>query len=122
MMLEHGTADNSAWLKEAPYAITVCDTQGIILSMNDRSRQAFADYGGAELIGTNLLDCHPEPSKSKLQDLLTNPRPNVYTIEKHGKKKMIYQTPWYQNGAFAGLVELSLDLPDNIPHFIRDGK
>ena len=121
-MLEHGSADNSAWVKEAPYAITVCDKQGIILAMNDRSRQAFADYGGAELIGTNLLDCHPEPSKSKLHDLLTNPRPNIYTIEKNDKKKMIYQTPWYQNGAFAGLIELSLDLPDSIPHFIRDGK
>ena len=86
-MLEHGSADNSAWVKEAPYAITVCDKQGIILAMNDRSRQAFADYGGAELIGTNLLDCHPEPSKSKLHDLLTNPRPQHLHHRKKRQEK-----------------------------------
>jgi transcriptional regulator with PAS, ATPase and Fis domain len=120
-MLDNSKNANPSWVKEAPYAITVCDAQGIILSMNDRSQEAFADYGGGDLIGTNLLDCHPEPSKSKLQDLLTNPRANIYTIEKHGKKKMIYQTPWFQDGTFAGLVELALDLPESIPHFVRQG-
>jgi len=120
-MVEKSDNGDAAWVKVAPYAITVCDAKGIILSMNDLSQQAFADYGGGELIGSNLLDCHPEPSKSKLQDMLTNPHPNVYTIEKHGKKKMIYQAPWFHNGTFAGLVELALDLPESIPHFVRQG-
>jgi hypothetical protein len=45
---------------------------------------------------------------------------NVYTIEKKGKKKLIYQAPWFHNGAFGGLVELSLEIPFETPHFIRD--
>jgi len=44
---------------------------------------------------------------------------NVYTIEKAGIKKMIYQTPWYQNGKVAGLVEISIEIPFDMPHFIR---
>jgi hypothetical protein len=44
---------------------------------------------------------------------------NAYTIEKNGKKKMIYQTPWYSNGKYSGLVEISLPLPEELPHFIR---
>ncbi len=45
---------------------------------------------------------------------------NVYTIEKHGKKKLIYQTPWYRDGKYAGFIELSLVIPEEMPHFIRD--
>jgi hypothetical protein len=26
---------------------------------------------------------------------------------------------WYANGIFAGLVELSLELPETLPHFVR---
>jgi hypothetical protein len=46
-------------------------------------------------------------------------RPNVYTIEKNGIKKLIYQSPWFEKGEMKGLVELSLEIPFNMPHFIR---
>jgi hypothetical protein len=42
-------------------------------------------------------------------------RTNVYTIEKAGRKKLIFQAPWYEDGIFAGLVELSLDIPSVMP-------
>ena len=32
---------------------------------------------------------------------------------------MIYQAPWYEDGILAGLVELSLEIPFNMDHFIR---
>jgi hypothetical protein len=32
---------------------------------------------------------------------------------------LIYQTPWYQDGTYAGLVELELPLPPDMPHFVR---
>lgn len=44
---------------------------------------------------------------------------NVYTIEKDGVKKLIYQAPWYRDGAYAGFVELSLVVPAAMPHFVR---
>jgi hypothetical protein len=28
--------------------------------------------------------------------------------------------PWYQDGEFAGVVEISIPIPDELPHFDRD--
>ncbi len=107
------------WTTEFPCAITVCDREGVILYMNEKSCSTFEKYGGAALIGTNLAACHPEPARKKLFELLETQSSNAYTIEKEGLKKMIYQHPWYQNGEFMGLVEMSLILPSVMPHFIR---
>ncbi len=110
------------WIREFPAAITVCDSKGKILMMNDKSCTTFADEGGAKLIGTNLLDCHPEPSRTKVAEILKSGSSNVYTIEKEGIKKLIYQSPWFVKGKYAGLVELSLPIAKEIPHFVRDVK
>ncbi|HWQ46577.1 MAG TPA: PAS domain-containing protein [Longilinea sp.] len=107
------------WIEGFPGAVTVCDPQGIILYMNEKATLVFAKDGGRRLIGSNLLDCHPGASREKVQALLDERKANVYTIEKNGIKKLIYQTPWYEKDEFAGLVELSLELPGEIPHFIR---
>lgn len=109
------------WVKEFPGAVTVCDRKGIVLFMNDRSCQVFARDGGAEMIGKSLIDCHPEPARSKLIDMLTNPRCNSYTIEKNGIRELIYQSPWLQDGQYMGFVELSLEIPMEMPHFVRRG-
>lgn len=111
--------DAPSWWKELPGAVTVCDRDGIILEMNERARLTFAADGGAALIGTNVLDCHPEPSRSKLREMLASGRANVYTIEKKGVRKLIYQAPWYAAGAYAGFVELALEIPAAMPHFVR---
>ena len=89
--------------------------------MNAKSAAAFAGDGGTALLGSNLLDCHPEPSRTQVADLLASPRVNAYTIEKRGVRKLIYQAPWFDGGAFAGLVELSLEVPSTLPHFVRQG-
>jgi len=109
-----------AWVKEFPAAVTVCDTEGRIIEMNRRSAEGFAADGGAGLVGTNVLDCHPEPSRSKLRKMMDERRANVYTIKKKGKKKLIYQSPWFKDGVYAGFVELSLEVPWDMPHFDRD--
>ncbi|MBO7540910.1 MAG: diguanylate cyclase [Bacteroidales bacterium] len=107
------------YLEELNVAITVCDTEGNILDMNAKSAKTFEKSGGKDLIGGNLLNCHPEPARSKLVDMLNNPRTNAYTIEKNGVKKLIYQTPWYDNGVFGGLVEMSMEIPFEMPHYVR---
>lgn len=105
--------------RELPFAVTVCDTEGIILYMNDRSISTFQKYGGAEIIGTSLFLYHQGPASVKLRELLDNKSNNAYSIEKNGQKKMIYQSPWYSEGEFAGLIELSLEIPAEMPHFVR---
>ena len=109
-----------SWIKEFPAAVTVCDSQGIILEMNDKAAKTFEKDGGYALIGKNLLDCHPDPARGKLERLLDQQKANVYTIEKNGMKKLIYQTPWFHNGQYAGFIEYSFEIPFDIPHFIRD--
>jgi transcriptional regulator with PAS, ATPase and Fis domain len=112
--------DHREWAKGFPGAILVCDRAGIILEMNDRAAQQYADDGGRALLGANVLDCHPEPSRTKLQQLLETGQSNVYTIEKRGVKKLVYQAPWHEEGSLAGMVEVVLELPAAMPHFVRD--
>ncbi|OGD35098.1 MAG: diguanylate cyclase [Candidatus Aminicenantes bacterium RBG_19FT_COMBO_58_17] len=109
-----------AWVQEFAAAITVTDREGKIVEMNAKAAKTFEKDGGARLIGSNVLDCHPEPAKAKLRDIMENRTTNVYTIEKAGIKKLIYQAPWYQDGEYAGVVELSVEIPFEMPHFVRD--
>jgi transcriptional regulator with PAS, ATPase and Fis domain len=112
-------ADHS-WVQEFPASLTVCDPNGIILEMNNRAVKNYQEQGGIKLLGTNMLDCHTEPARTKTQRLLEARQANVYTIEKRGAKKLIYQTPWFKDGKYCGFVELSLELPVQMPHFVRD--
>lgn len=108
------------WSDEFDGSITICDRDGIITYMNDTSKRVFMKDGGGDLVGTNLLDCHPEPSRSKLFEMLKVPTTNIYTIEKAGIKKIIHQSPLYENGVFSGLIEISFEIPQRLAHFIRD--
>ena len=107
------------WAKEFPGAVTVCDSQGIIVYMNDKSEATFEGDGGRSLIGKNLFGCHSAESNRKIEEIMRTRQPNIYTIEKKGVKKLIYQAPLYQDGQFSGLVELSLEIPFEMPHFLR---
>lgn len=107
------------WIKNFPAAITVCDRDGIIIEMNERSCAYFAKEGGRDLIGKNLLDCHPAKAREKIVNMLKEQKSNCYTIEKAGKKKLIYQNPWYKDGNFMGIVEIIIELPADMPNFIR---
>ena len=105
------------WAKEFNCAVTVCDTEGIIIYMNDKSKETFKDHG--DLVGKSLIPCHNENSKKMIAHLIETGGTNVYTIDKNGQKKMIYQTAWKQDGKVAGLVELSIVLPNDMPHYVR---
>ena len=111
---------NYNWIKEFPVAVTLCDNEGSITDMNDKSAESFKDDGGYDLIGKNLLGCHSEESNEKIRQIMESQKPNVYTIERNGKKKLIYQSPWFENGEMKGLVELSIEIPFDMPHFIRE--
>ncbi len=107
------------WKKEFGAAITICSKEGIIIEMNDKSAKTFSDDGGYDLVGKNLFGCHNERSKEILRDLIENKKSNVYTIEKNGVKKLVYQSPWYEQGEMKGLVELVIEIPFDLPHFVR---
>ena len=111
------------WADGMNCAVTVCDTGGTILYMNDKARTTFARHG--DMIGKNLFDCHSERSRGIIRRLLADGGTNAYTIEKNGVRKMIYQTAWRVDGIVGGLAEISMEIPADMPHSIRgcpDGK
>lgn len=106
------------WAKELNCAVTVCDADCRIIYMNDTSRATFASHG-TDLIGHSLMEYHSDRSKEIIRRLLAEGGTNAYTISKQGRRKLIYQTPWRRDGQVAGLVELSIVLPDEMPHYDR---
>ena len=91
------------WADGMNCAVTVCDTGGTILYMNEK----------------NLFDCHSERSRGIIRRLLADGGTNAYTIEKNGVRKMIYQTAWRVDGIVGGLAEISMEIPADMPHYIR---
>ena len=69
------------WAKEMNCAVTVCDTKGIILYMNDKACQTFAKYGN--LIGKNLLTCHNAQSQEKIHEMLRVLKKMLSLLEVH---------------------------------------
>lgn len=108
------------YLKELPAAITICDTDGKIIYLNEKASEVFHDDGGYNLIGQNLFACHSNDSIEKIKLILKEEKPNSYTIEKNGIKKFIYQTPFYENKTLKGLIEFSFEIPFELQHFNRD--
>ncbi len=82
-------------------------------------RQGMANASNVQFSFSQTL-CPTQQGGSTVRDLLSSGISNVYTIERGGIKKLIYQSPWYENGKYAGLVELSLPIPMQMPHFVRD--
>jgi len=101
-------------------AMTVCDREGIVVYMNELSKKEFNKYEEVGLVGKSLIDCHPEPARTKLIEMLAEPISNSYTIEKRGIRKMIHQSPWMEDGQFKGVIEISFEIPMDMPHFKRD--
>ena len=111
---------NAAWVDGVKVAITATAADGTITEMNPRSVETFAADGGAALIGRSVFDCHPEPALTKTRRLYETQRANHYTIRKNGQRKIIHQVPWFEDGTFGGFVEISIPIPDDLPHFDRD--
>ena len=74
--------ENYEWAEEMNCAVTVCDAEGVIIYMNDKSRETYKKEG--DLIGKNLMGCHSERSREIIRHLLETGGSNSYTIEKQG--------------------------------------
>jgi hypothetical protein len=102
------------WISSYPHCVTVCDTDGIIIAMNEASIRNFKKYGGKKLIGSSLFDCHPESANAVIRNQLATRQGNTYITESTDKKRLISQQPWFDGPDFGGLVETIIDLPMDI--------
>ncbi len=108
------------WLDQIEVIISNCDEHGITTYMNRHGSENFARVGGYRLVGESMIDCHPEgATRDKFVKLLESQKFNCYTIERKGKKMLVYQTPLFKDGTFVGYNELIMPIPDTMPHFVR---
>ncbi|MCQ2282808.1 MAG: PAS sensor protein [Bacteroidales bacterium] len=105
------------YLENVPnIAATVCDKEGIVLYQNKRAIDCDGD-----VVGKNLYNCHGEKAGAMIRHMIESGESNTYQIIRHGKHKLLHQTPWYDaEGNVAGLIELAINLPDQMPVFNRD--
>lgn len=106
--------DKPSWADETDCAITLCDTDGTVCYQNNRSVAVNGDVRGR-----SLLPCHNDRSREIIRRLLETGGRNVYTIQKNGVRKLIYQAVWRDEGRIGGLVEFSMEIPEEMPHYIR---
>jgi PAS domain-containing protein len=112
--------DPDEYLSGFPFAVTICDAEGMLIYMNPAAEALFAKDGGRALLGSSLYHCHPPQAQEEIQGLMRDRKANTYTVEKAGKKRLIHQSPWYREGEFAGLVEIAFEIPPMLPNFKRD--
>ncbi|MEI7662017.1 MAG: hypothetical protein WCK34_07465 [Bacteroidota bacterium] len=108
------------WIEKLDGNVIVSDAAGKVIYMNEKAIAAYEKDGGRDIIGRDLMECHSESSRKKILEMMASGKNNVYTIEKKGKRKIIYQSPWFVDEKFRGIIELSLEIPLEMPHFIRE--
>ena len=103
------------YLDTADFSATVCDREGTVLYQNEK-----AVLRDGNVTGGNLYDCHGDKASMMIRKMISEGSSNTYQIIRHGRHKLIHQTPWYDgDGKVAGLIELAIDLPEDLQVFDR---
>lgn len=76
-------------------AVVVCNLQHEIIYMNPAAVKRYGKWGGAELLGRNLLDCHSPASKKQIEKVLSWFRESethniIYTFYNEKENKDVY--------------------------------
>ena len=91
--------------------VVICDLQHRILYMNPVAIKRYASFGGKELIGRSLMDCHHSHSKGKIEQVLSWFRADishnrVYTSYNEKENKDVYMVALRnEHGALIGYYE-----------------
>lgn len=104
------------YFETVPFNVCVCDTEGIVLYQNRRSREADGD-----VVGKSLFDCHNPHSSQMIKRMIETGTGFTNEVIHHGQRRMYHRTPWYNDAnEVAGLIELGLILPMNVPVVNKD--
>lgn len=76
-------------------AIVLCNLAHEIIYMNPAATERYAKYGGSELIGKSLLDCHNQGSVGLIQKVLAwfaadRGNNRIYTYHNEKENKDVY--------------------------------
>ena len=92
-------------------AITICDAEGNVLDMNQHS--ADVNSHGHKIIGNNLMDCHPEPARTKLRGLLFSELP-CHVGGLYNRRQVLYVHAEH-------IAELCAPAPGLSPGIVKEG-
>lgn len=76
-------------------SIVICNMEHEIIYMNPAAKEHYAKWGGAQLIGQNLLWCHNADSRQKIEEVLawfreSRDHNRIYTFYNEKEKKDVY--------------------------------
>ncbi|MDE6280215.1 MAG: PAS domain-containing protein [Oscillospiraceae bacterium] len=82
-------------LEQDRSAVVLCDLEHTIIYMNPSAGERYAKYGGMELVGRSLLDCHSPQSNVMIQKVadwfLQSAEHNlIYTFRNEKENKDVY--------------------------------
>ena len=103
-----------------PAEVAVREAAGIPSGINACVGLLFKDAGDRCRPGSEVLVCHPEPSRTKFPGTLAFQTSNAYLNTNKGEKRFFFLSPWYQGGRFAGFAEKSFEVPGKIPQLVKE--
>lgn len=76
-------------------AVVICNLEHTIIYMNPAAIIRYKRYGGAELIGKSLLECHNSHSREKIEKVLlwfkeSDCHNRIYTFHNEKERKDVY--------------------------------
>lgn len=91
-------------------SIVICNLEHEIIYMNQVAIDHYEKRGGGELIGKNLLECHNQESKEKIQQVIdwfsSDEAHNiVYTFHNDKQNKDVYMVALREEGELIGYYE-----------------
>ncbi len=88
--------------------------------MNEQASRAFEKEGGYDLIGKNVWIVIPNLPDQNLKVFMPLPVKMSIPFRNTERNGWFTKHPISLGVNLAGLVELGLDLPEDMPHFNRD--
>lgn len=91
-------------------AIVICNLEHEIIYMNPAAAVSYGKYGGTQLVGSNLLECHNPKSGEKIQQVVdwfaADRNHNiVYTFHNEKQNKDVYMVALREEGNLIGYYE-----------------
>lgn len=98
-------------LEEDRCAVVICNLKHEIIYMNPGAKEQYVKWGGGELLGRNLLECHNDASREMIRKVVewfqeSGDHNRIYTSHNKKKNKDVYMVALREeDGTLIGYYE-----------------
>ncbi len=91
-------------------SVVICNTAHEIIYMNPAAVQSYEKWGGSDLIGKSILDCHNQASAERIREVTDwfaadESHNIVYTFHNEKQNKDVYMVALREEGKLIGYYE-----------------